>query len=130
MAAARDLDFDYPHMDIDNEAAFHDAGRLLLQLGHQRIALINGDIGQTFAMFRERGLRQALAGAGLSLPAVDDPVPADDRGGGLPRDAQPAGADRAADGNRVLQPDHVARRLSGGPRTRASDTARHFRHRP
>jgi len=64
------LDFSYPHMDIDNEAAFRDAGRLLLQLGHKRIALINGDPDETFAIFRERGLRQALATAGLSLPAA------------------------------------------------------------
>ena len=31
------LDFDYPFMDIDNEGAFHDAARLLIQLGHRRI---------------------------------------------------------------------------------------------
>ncbi len=62
------LDFDYAHIDIDNEAAFHDAARLLLQLGHKRIALINGDSSQTFAIFRERGARRALAASGLSLP--------------------------------------------------------------
>ncbi len=28
------LDFDYAFLDIDNEAAFHDAARLLVQLGH------------------------------------------------------------------------------------------------
>ena len=33
------LGFDYPYLDIDNEAAFHDAARLLVQLGHRRIAL-------------------------------------------------------------------------------------------
>ena len=49
------LDFDYAFMDIDNEAAFHEATRLLVQLGHQRVALINGDDRQTFAIFRERG---------------------------------------------------------------------------
>lgn len=62
------LDFDYAHIDIDNEAAFHDAARLLLQLGHKRIALISGDISQTFAIFRERGARRALVASGLSLP--------------------------------------------------------------
>jgi len=62
------LDFDYAYMDIDNEAAFHDATRLLVQLGHRRVALINGDARQTFAIFRERGTRRALAASGLVLP--------------------------------------------------------------
>jgi len=62
------LGFEYAYMDIDNEAAFHDAARLLMQLGHTRIALINGDISQTFAIFRERGARRALAASGLALP--------------------------------------------------------------
>lgn len=61
------LDFEYPFVDIDNEGAFHDAARLLVQLGHTRIALINGDTSQTFAIHRERGFRRALADAGLRL---------------------------------------------------------------
>jgi LacI family transcriptional regulator len=63
------LDFDYPYLDIDNEAAFHDAARLLIQLGHRRIALINGNPDQTFAIHRERGARKALTAAGIILPA-------------------------------------------------------------
>lgn len=66
------FDFDYPYLDIDNEGAFHEATRLLIQLGHQRIALINGDDRETFAIHRERGVRRALAGNGLALP--DDQV--------------------------------------------------------
>lgn len=62
------LGFDYPHLDIDNEGAFHDAARLLIQLGHRRIGLINGDDRETFAIHRERGTRRALANAGLVLP--------------------------------------------------------------
>ena len=62
------LGFEYAFMDIDNEAAFHDAARLLIQLGHTRIGLINGDISQTFAIFRERGARRALTASGLMLP--------------------------------------------------------------
>jgi LacI family transcriptional regulator len=62
------LGFDYPFMDIDNEGAFHEAGRLLTQLGHKRVALINGETGETFAIFRQRGLTRALAAAGLALP--------------------------------------------------------------
>lgn len=61
------LDFAYPHLDIDNEGAFQEATRLLLQLGHRRIGLINGDATQTFAIYRERGLRKALAKAGIDL---------------------------------------------------------------
>lgn len=62
------LGFDYPYLDIDNQGAFRDAGRLLLQLGHTRASLINGPMGETFAIFRERGLRQAMGEAGLQLP--------------------------------------------------------------
>src|SRR5690349_18289844 len=61
------LDFDYAFMDIDNEGAFHDAARLLVQLGHSRIGLINGDLGETFAILRERGAQRALAASGLAL---------------------------------------------------------------
>ena len=61
------LDFGYPFIDIDNEGAFHDATRLLVQLGHKRIALINGDDTQTFAIFRERGVTLALSESGLVL---------------------------------------------------------------
>jgi LacI family transcriptional regulator len=61
------LDFDYPHVDIDNEGAFHDAAKLLAQLGHRRIALVNGDERETFAVHRLRGVKRALAGFGLEL---------------------------------------------------------------
>jgi LacI family transcriptional regulator len=61
------LDFDYPYLDIDNEAAFHDAARLLIQLGHQRLALVNDEVTKTFAIHRERGARRALAASGLAL---------------------------------------------------------------
>ena len=37
------LRFRLPFLDIDNEGAFHEAARLLVQLGHRRLALINGD---------------------------------------------------------------------------------------
>jgi LacI family transcriptional regulator len=61
------LGFDYPYLDIDNEAAFHDAARLLIQLGHRRVALVNDEITKTFAIHRERGARRALAASGLTL---------------------------------------------------------------
>ena len=57
-----------PHawLDIDNEGAFQHATKHLLDLGHRRIGLINGDPGQTFARDRERGFRNALAARGLA----------------------------------------------------------------
>ena len=76
------LDFDYPFLDIDNEGAFHDAGRLLMQLGHRRIALINGNPEQTFAIHRERGMRRALAAGGAALePALTRALPMTEENG-------------------------------------------------
>ena len=82
------LDFDYPYLDIDNEAAFHDAARLLVQLGHRRIALINGEITKTFAIHRERGARRALAASGLALAPRTCVLGRDDRGERLSRRAR------------------------------------------
>jgi LacI family transcriptional regulator len=62
------LDFEYPFLDIDNEGAFHDATRLLIQMGHSRVALINGELSLTYAIHRERGVRRALGARGLPLP--------------------------------------------------------------
>lgn len=61
------FEFDYAFLDIDNDGAFHEATRLLIQLGHRRVALVNGDARETFAIHRERGVRRALAGSGLAL---------------------------------------------------------------
>ncbi|HTJ58557.1 MAG TPA: substrate-binding domain-containing protein [Devosiaceae bacterium] len=56
-----------PHawLDIDNEGAFRRATSHLLDLGHRRIALVNGPADHTFAIHRERGFRSALADRGL-----------------------------------------------------------------
>lgn len=62
-----------PHawMDIDNGAAFQHATRHLLDLGHKRIGLINGDPRFTFARHREQGYRDALASRGIAAdPAL------------------------------------------------------------
>ena len=56
----------YGFIDIDNEGAFFAAARLLTDLGHRRIALLNGDTGLNFAADRERGFRSALAARGLT----------------------------------------------------------------
>jgi LacI family transcriptional regulator len=58
---------DYPFLDIDNEGAFYDATKLLLQLGHRRFALMNGPAHYDFAMRRRNGVIAALSECGLSL---------------------------------------------------------------
>jgi LacI family transcriptional regulator len=58
---------DYPYLDIDNETAFYDAAKLLLQLGHTRFALINGPAHLDFAIRRKNGVIAALGERGLEL---------------------------------------------------------------
>lgn len=60
----------YAYMDIDNEGAFHDATRLLLQLGHRRLAFINGDTDFSFAVHRLNGVKRAMAAFGLTPDAL------------------------------------------------------------
>lgn len=55
----------YPHLDIDNEGAFFKACRLLTDLGHTRIALLNYDERFNFANDRLNGYLHALVMAGL-----------------------------------------------------------------
>lgn len=63
-----------PHawVDTDNQGAFEQATRALLELGHRRIGLINGMPNMTFACLREQGFRQALRQVGVS--EQDSPV--------------------------------------------------------
>ncbi len=51
---------DYSWIDIDNEAAFYQATKLLIDLGHQRIGLINGNEQLDFSWSRRKGYMQAL----------------------------------------------------------------------
>ena len=59
---------DYAWFDTDGEAAFADAARMLVDLGHTRFGFITIDEPFTFAHLRRRGLEKALAEAGLALP--------------------------------------------------------------
>lgn len=61
------MELDYPYLDVDNEGAFFDATRFLMQLGHKRIALLNGPADLDFAFRRKLGAEKALAQAQLSL---------------------------------------------------------------
>ena len=56
-----------PHawLDIDNEGAFRQATKHLLDLGHRTLGLINGEARFTYAEHRERGFREALAARGI-----------------------------------------------------------------
>lgn len=58
---------DYPFLDIDNTGAFHDAAKLLVQLGHKRVALLNGPAHLAYAMRRKKGVESALSERGYTL---------------------------------------------------------------
>ncbi|GGA99232.1 transcriptional regulator [Brucella endophytica] len=53
-------------LDIDNENAVRRATEHLLDLGHRRIALINGLRGRTYSIHREQGFCAALQYRGLA----------------------------------------------------------------
>lgn len=57
----------YAFMDIDNHGAFYRASRLLLDLGHTRIAFINGMNDRCFAHMRDGGYRAALGERGVAV---------------------------------------------------------------
>lgn len=56
---------DYSFVDVDNRRAFQRATDLLLDLGHRRIALLNGHETMDFARRRRDGYLAALAARGL-----------------------------------------------------------------
>lgn len=56
----------YSWVDVNNARAFHRAADFLLDLGHRRIALVNGLEFMDFAIRRRRGYNEALAARGLS----------------------------------------------------------------
>jgi LacI family transcriptional regulator len=55
----------YAWLDIDNYGAFHRATKLLIDLGHKRIGLINGFEDFNYAHERRRGYERALLERGL-----------------------------------------------------------------
>lgn len=61
----------YSWLDINNKRAFQRATEFLIELGHQRIALINGLETMDFAIRRRAGYEAAMQAAGLALdPAL------------------------------------------------------------
>jgi LacI family transcriptional regulator len=61
----------YAWLDIDNRGAFRQATKLLTDLGHRRIGLVNGNETFTFATHRRQGYEEALTAIGLQPdPAI------------------------------------------------------------
>ncbi len=62
-----DTDEPYSWIDMNNRQAFQQATELLLELGHKKIALINGVEDATFAWYRRVGFHRAMEQAGLAV---------------------------------------------------------------
>ncbi|APO71196.1 substrate-binding domain-containing protein [Rhizobium mongolense] len=64
-------DIAVPHawLDIDNEGAIRRSTEHLLDLGHRRIAMINGRKGLTYSIHRDIGFRKAFEGRALEQDA-------------------------------------------------------------
>lgn len=60
-----DCSLPYSWIDMNNRRAFAKATQLLIDLGHRRIALVNGLETLNFAWLRQQGYAEALAAAGL-----------------------------------------------------------------
>ena len=60
----------YAWLDIDNHGAFKKAAKLLTDLGHTRIALLNGPENLTYALHRRKGYEAALTEKGLHVEAA------------------------------------------------------------
>lgn len=58
----------YAFYDIDNDGAFAAATALLADLGHKRIALMNGPSGLAFVAQREAAFRRVILARGISVP--------------------------------------------------------------
>lgn len=61
-----EADVDYDFVDVDNEAVFYKPTNLLLGLGHERIAMLNGLPEFTYSAARHRGFCRAYAERGLT----------------------------------------------------------------
>jgi LacI family transcriptional regulator len=62
---AGDAEDGYAWLDIDNRGAFRQATKLLTDLGHRRVGLINGNEAFTFATHRRQGYEDSLRAAGI-----------------------------------------------------------------
>ncbi len=60
----------YSWLDVANARAFRRATDLLLDLGHRRIALLNGQETMDFARRRRRGFEEAMAARGVATNPI------------------------------------------------------------
>lgn len=56
----------YGWVDVDNYGNFYNLTRLMLANGHRRLAFVNGDEAFTYALYRRRGVIDALVDGGFS----------------------------------------------------------------
>lgn len=63
---ATDLPDDYAFVDVNNRRAFKRATEFLIDLGHRRIALVNGRAHLGYAVRRQAGFFEGLAARGLT----------------------------------------------------------------
>ncbi|SDR33603.1 substrate-binding domain-containing protein [Pseudovibrio sp. Tun.PSC04-5.I4] len=56
----------YSYIDIDNYAVFHEPTKMLMELGHQRIAILNGQPNRVYAIDRLQGWQDALNERGIT----------------------------------------------------------------
>ncbi len=55
----------YPYLDIDNYSVFYQPTRMLVELGHRDIAILNGQEHLVFALYRQQGWEAALREQGV-----------------------------------------------------------------
>ena len=65
--AGSDPEPDYAFVTIDNRAVAREATQFLIDLGHRRIGLLNGEAEAAFAVDRRAGFEEAMGAAGLAV---------------------------------------------------------------
>ncbi|MTI17086.1 LacI family transcriptional regulator [Rhodobacteraceae bacterium RKSG542] len=63
---------DYAFLDIDNYQVFYQPTKMLIDLGHKNIAILNGPRNRNYTNERLRGWQDALAEIGIEAPAGYD----------------------------------------------------------
>lgn len=92
---ASDVEADYAWVDVNNRRAVARATAFLLDLGHRRIGLVNGEETMDFAARRRAGFADALAEAGITPdPALTFSGPMTEENGYAATRAMLARADR------------------------------------
>ena len=118
---------DYSWLDVANIRAFRRATEFLLDFGHRRIALINGQENFDFAARRRAGYEEAFAARGI---ATDPALMASDamtEAYGHAAAAAMLGSGRPADGLRGLVHHSLRSGCGARPRERGLRLGREYR---